>query len=75
MQWLLQNSRQMEKKQDTEKRADELMKILLQNNRDCVLVSHGFFMGTLLKKMKQYGFVIDKEKVGFANLEKVIAVK
>lgn len=73
VQWLLQNNRQIERKQDTEKRANELIEMLQQKNRDCVLVSHGFFMRTLIKELKEHDFVIDKEKLSFSNLEKIIA--
>lgn len=75
MQWLLQSKRQREVKLDTQKRADELIEKLIRKNSDCVLISHGFFMRTLIQELKQYGFKVDSKKVGFANLEKVIAVR
>jgi len=75
LQWFLQSKRQIELKRDTQKRADKLIETILQKNRDCVLVSHGFFMKTLIQELKRYGFVINRKKPGFANLEKVIAVK
>ncbi len=48
---------------------------LMQRNRDCVIVTHGFFVRTLMKELKRYGFVINKNKLIFANLERVIATK
>ncbi len=75
MQWLFQRKRQVEKREETQKRADALIEKLVQRNRDCILVSHGFFMRTLLKELKKYGFAVDKEKLGFANLERVVAEK
>lgn len=75
VQWFLQNKRQSEIKKDTIKRADALIEKLLQKNRDCVLVSHGFFMQTLIKELKRYGLAVDRDKLGFSNLERVIAVR
>lgn len=75
MQWLFQRKRQVEKREETQKRADALIEKLVQMNRDCILVSHGFFMRTLLKELKKHGFAVDKEKLGFANLERVVAEK
>ena len=75
LQWLLQNKRQTETKSSTKKRADDLIEIILQKNKDCVLVSHGFYMKTLIRELKRYGYVINRNKVSFANLEKVIAIK
>ena len=53
MQWLFQRKRQVEKREETQKRADALIEKLVQRNRDCILVSHGFFMRTLLKELKK----------------------
>ena len=75
VQWLLGNNRQLEGKRVTKKRADQLVEKLLQQNKDCILISHGFYMGTLVKEFKQYGFKIDKNKLGFSNLERIIAEK
>lgn len=73
MQWLFQKKRQLEKREETKKRADMLIEKLLEKDRDCILISHGFFMQTLQKELKRYGFRIDKNKLGFANLERVTA--
>lgn len=74
-QWFFQSRRQPERRQDTKKRADELIALLLQKNRDCVLISHGFFMQTFIKELKQSEFRIDKKSLAFANLEKITAIK
>lgn len=71
----MQSKRQIEVKKDTKKRADELIENLLWKNKDCVLVSHGFFIRTLIQELKRYGFVISRKKLSYDNLEKVIAVK
>lgn len=75
IQWMFQKKRQLETREETEKRADALIEKLLERDRDCILVSHGFFMRTLQKELQKYGFGIDKKKLGFANLERVIAEK
>ena len=75
LQWLWQSKRQKEKRTDTQKRADQLIRKLLEKGRDCILVSHGFFMRTLVRELKKQGFVIEKSGVGIANLAQIIAVK
>lgn len=75
LQWLWQSKRQVEGQVATQKRAKKLIKKLLEENQDCVLISHGFFMRTLLKELKKQGFTVAKNKMGFANLEKIIAIK
>lgn len=73
LQWLLQKKRQPERRRETEQRADALIEKLVERDRDCILVSHGFFMRTLQKELGKYGFQIGKKKLGFSNLERVIA--
>lgn len=71
LQWLWQSRRQKEKRTDTQKRAKQLMEELLEKDRDCILVSHGFFMRILVKEFKKQGFVIEKSGVGIANLVEI----
>lgn len=73
--WLLQCNRQPEGRSMTEQRADKVIQLLGKKNKDCILVSHGFFMRTLIRRLESNGFTIDKKKLGFANLEKVTAYK
>lgn len=75
LQWLLNSKRQIEGKNETENRADTLIEELMQRNKDGVLITHGFFMRTMMKELKRYGFAIDKNTMTFANLERVIATK
>lgn len=75
LQWLWQSKRQEESRIDTQKRANKLINKLLGENRDCILISHGFFMRTLIKELKKQGFAVDKNKIGFANLERIITIK
>ena len=61
---MLESNRQLEGKTETKKRADRLIERLLQENKKCILISRGFFMRTLVNELKQYGFTIDKNKLG-----------
>jgi len=73
LQWAMGNSRQPEGRKDSQKRARLLIEELVGKNRDCVLVSHGFFMRTLVKELERYGFQIKKQKMRFDNLDFVLA--
>ena len=42
------------------------------NNLDCVVVTHGFFMHTLLKELKKAGFRTNKSSLRYKNGEYVI---
>ena len=75
VQWMLGNNRQLEVKTETKKRADQLIERLLQENKNCILISHGFYMRTLVNELQQYGFTIDKNKMEFRNLERIVAEK
>ena len=75
VQWILGNNRQLEVKTETKKRADQLIERLLQENKNCILISHGFYMRTLVNELQQYGFTIDKNKMEFRNLERIVAEK
>ena len=73
LQWATGNRRQPEGRKDSQKRACILSEELVGKNRDCVLVSHGFFMRTLVKELERYGFQIKKQKMRFGNLDFVLA--
>lgn len=75
LQWMMQSRRQPERKADTQKRARRLVENLIEQNRDCILVSHGFFMRTLITELKRQGFCISKNGVGIANLAQITAKK
>lgn len=75
LQWMMQSKRQTERKTDTQKRAKRLVENLIEHDRDCILVSHGFFMRTLIAELKRQGFCISKSGVGIANLAQITAIK
>ena len=76
VQWFLNAKRQPEGKAGTERRARELVSVLEQKNEDCVLVSHEFYLYTLIRVLKQNGFRIKRGRRGrIRNLEMIVAVK
>ena len=49
--------------------------MICDENTDCAVVTHGFFMHTLLHEIKQAGFRTDKSSAAYKNGEYVIAEK
>ena len=47
----------------------------MKQDEDCVIVTHGFFMHTLLSQMKHYGFNAAKTGIHYDNGEAVVLVK
>ena len=75
LQWICNSGRQPETKRQTKKRADRFVQDLLKADEDCVLVTHGFFMHTLISVMKQYGFKTDNASLQYKNGEAIVLVK
>ncbi len=75
LQWFFNSPRQEEKRIETRKRARQFAKILIKENKDCLVVTHGFYMHTLLDEMKKVGFVIGKTHSSYKNGEYVEAEK
>ena len=73
LQWLFNSKRQKESQKDTIIRAEKFVDGLIAKNEDCAVVTHGFFMITLLKVMKNKGFVVAGKTLGFSNGEFVEA--
>ena len=65
-QWRSGDARQPETKVQTEARAEELLKMLERANKDCVLVSHAFYLRTVIKRLKAHGYVV--ERPGFFSI-------
>lgn len=73
LQWLFNSSRQLEIKKETIKRADSLILFLEERQDDCVLVTHGFFMRSLVGTFKKKGYkVIKKKGFGISNLDRIV---
>ncbi|SDB65835.1 MULTISPECIES: histidine phosphatase family protein [unclassified Butyrivibrio] len=73
MQWYFNNSRQKEGRLRTKKRAKQFVKMLTEKNEDCVVVTHGFFMRTLVAEFKKAHFSIENNSFTYANGQCVIA--
>jgi broad specificity phosphatase PhoE len=75
LQWLFNSSRQAEKRDETKERARQFIAMVSEENMDCVLITHGFFMHTLLQEMKKAGFKTGKASAEYKNGEYIIAEK
>ena len=47
--------------------------MIAEKEKDCIIVTHGFFMHTLIYQMKQQAFKISHTKLSYSNGEFVIA--
>ena len=72
LQWLCNISRQPETKHRTKERAEQFVQELINKGDDCVLVTHGFFMHTLIAAMKKRGFNPDKTSLRYQNAEVIV---
>lgn len=68
LQWLFSSKRQPEGKDDTKIRVQKAVDILVANDEDVVLISHGLFMRLLVKELKKRGFIL-KGKARYRNLD------
>lgn len=76
VQWFVGSPRQLEKRADTILRANKVIDICEQENEDCVLVTHGFFMKTLLKVLQKRGYRLFGDKgIKVENLQMIWAEK
>lgn len=76
LQWYQQNRRQPEVREDSIVRANKLMNKLEDKGENCYLVTHGFYMRTIISVLKKRGYRITKaNKLGIGNLDQIIAVK
>ncbi len=73
IQWYFNNDRQKEGRLQTKKRAKQFVHMLVDKNEDCVIVTHGFFMHTLVSELKNAHFSIDNRSLKYDNGECVIA--
>ena len=73
LQWFLNIHSQKECRKETIYRAERFIEIITKKNSDCIIVTHGFFMHTLLSQMKKQGFQISHMRFSYSNGECVIA--
>lgn len=73
LQWLFNNHRQQECRKDTIYRAEQLVKVLLHNEENCAIITHGFFMHILIDSLKKNGFCISNVRLQYSNGEYITA--
>ena len=75
LQWFINSRRQAETREQTRERAKGFVKLIRNNDIDVAVVTHGFYMHSLLQEMKKAGFRMTGSSVKFKNGEYVIAEK
>lgn len=74
--WFFDLARQPEGRRTTTVRAEKLVRSLEKKDEDCVLVSHEFYLYTLLRVLKRHGFRVKrKNPFRIRNLEMITAEK
>lgn len=73
LQWFFNIHLQKECRKETIYRAERFIKLITQKNNNCIIVTHGFFMHTLLSQMKKHSFQISHTRLNYSNGECVIA--
>lgn len=73
IQWFFGSARQTETRKDTKKRAKELVRLLQKRGEDCILISHGWFMGVLTGELKRAGYIARRSGlIRIAPLERIV---
>lgn len=75
IQWFMNSDRQIEGHSKTVERARQFVAMISDEDADCAVVTHGFFMHTLLREIKKTGFRTNKSSATYKNGEYVIAEK
>ncbi len=75
LQWLCNSGRQPETRHQTKDRAELFVQKIEKAGGDYAIVTHGFFMHTLIAVMKQHGFKPDKVRLNYQNGEAIILKK
>lgn len=73
LQWFFNIHSQKECRKETIYRAKQFVEMIVKEEKDCIVVTHGFFMHTLLEQMKKQAFHINHTRLSYANGECVIA--
>ena len=66
------SKRQPENKAQTISRAEQFVSLVADCDEDCCVVTHGFFMHTLIRMFKNAGFRADKSRVKYRNAEIIL---
>ncbi len=75
LQWRFNFARQPEGHRRTVKRAERFISLICRRGADCAVVTHGFYMLTLLQELQKAGFTMDRTHVSYKNGEYAVAAK
>ena len=75
IQWFFNIERQSEGRFNTKKRAKSFVNVLCKDKEDAIVITHGFFMHTLLNAFKDNGFRYDKANVHYKTGSYVVVEK
>ena len=76
LQWLRNDERQAEIRRDTVQRAQTAIDRCEAEGRDCILVTHGFFLKILMRELKKRGYAIrGNNRPLIRNLQEITAYK
>lgn len=74
VQWYIGSSRQLEKRNSTIQRANKVIDLCESQNKDCILVTHGFFMKTLIRVLKNRKYQLScNNQFAIKNLQLIYA--
>ncbi|MBQ4270469.1 MAG: histidine phosphatase family protein [Clostridiales bacterium] len=73
LQWWLNCRKQKEGRKQTFLRAALFVDMLVAKNEDCAVVTHGFFMHTLISVLKKQGFHIGGTSLHYGNGQCIVA--
>lgn len=74
LQWLCNSKRQPEGRRATKERANKAIDFCEEKKENCILITHGFFMKTLLKELKKRGYDIKGDNnMMVKNLQMMVA--
>ena len=74
--WYLSLNGAAEKRRDTKKRAEELVRLLVERDEDCILVAHELFLYVFTDVLRKHGFVVERsQQFRIKNLERIRATK
>lgn len=75
IQWLFNIGRQIEGRLNTKKRAKSFVNMLCRDGEDAIVITHGFFMHTLLNAFKDEGFRYEKSNIHYKTGSYVVVEK
>lgn len=72
LQWFFNINTQKEGRKETIYRAEQFIEMITKKDNNCIIITHGFFMHTLLDQMKKRAFRISHKRLNYSNSEYVI---